>query len=91
MKRRKANNHGKGNVKAQRRNRKINNRGIRRLRDEFLMIDGNFTHFPVAFCSHYDGYITNNMLLRHNCMCKCEGGICPKLEIMKDVAEQITN
>lgn len=59
--------HGKGDRPAQKKRRRQNNKNTERRNDTYQMIDGNFTHYPVAYCFHYNGYMTNNMVQRHGC------------------------
>jgi hypothetical protein len=61
-------NQGRGDRKAQKKRRRMNNAGIARQKEPVLMIDGNLTHYPVGFCQYYKGYLTNNMAERHKCL-----------------------
>lgn len=40
------------------------------------MIDGNWTHYPVAYCHRYKGVLTRNMMNTH----KCNERNCHKLD-----------
>lgn len=72
---------GKGDRSAQKRRRRNNNKHVEYQDNLYLMIDGNFTHVPVAYCSHYKGYVTQNMLMRH----ECDKRNCPRLKMLKDI------
>jgi len=72
---------GKGDRSAQKRRRRRNNKHVEYQDNLYMMIDGNFTHFPVAYCSHYHGYVTQNMLMRH----ECDNRNCPRLKMLKDI------
>lgn len=72
---------GKGDRSAQKRRRRNNNKHVEYQDNLYMMIDGNFTHFPVAYCSHYKGYVTQNMLMRH----ECDTRNCPRLKMLKDI------
>ena len=62
-----------GNVKAQRKRRKKMIRQVARLPDEYLLIDGNWSHYPVAYCKRKDAYITQGLINTHRCdKRKCE-------------------
>lgn len=75
------NHKGKGDRSAQKRRRRRNNKHVEYQDNLYMMIDGNFTHFPVAYCSHYHGYVTQNMLMRH----ECDNRNCPRLKMLKDI------
>lgn len=73
------NNRGKGNVVEQRRRHIINNIGVKYQPEQYIMIDNNYTHYPYAFCARYQGFLTRNMSLVHN----CEGSHCDKFTLYK--------
>lgn len=75
-------NNGRGNRKEQFKRRRRNNKDVP-LRDEhYEMIDGNMTRRPVGYCSRYRGYLTQNMQLRHNCLCRN----CPRFKEIEEMA-----
>lgn len=78
---------GKGDRSAQKRRRRRNNKHVEYQDNLYMMIDGNFTHFPVAYCSHYHGYVTQNMLMRH----ECDNRNCPRLKMLKDIQMKETH
>lgn len=57
----------RGNVKAQRRRHRENNKGVARLDGYYLTIDGNPTYQPFAYCKYYQGYLTRNQSILHKC------------------------
>lgn len=50
--------------------RRKNNRTSPKREELFLMIDGNYTHQPAAYCTYHKGFLTGNMEQRHGCMKK---------------------
>lgn len=46
--------------------REANKNVIRQL-DKYVMIDGNYTHYPVAYCRYRRGYVTEALKQVHNC------------------------
>jgi hypothetical protein len=62
----------------QRKRRKRNNKDVERQKEEYVMIDGNITHYPYAYCRWHKGYMTKNMMKRHGCDEKC----CQRLETL---------
>ena len=64
---------GKGNTKAQRKRRKINNRGIPKQDKDYRLVDGNYSNQPYAYCCYHKGYMTKNQTTLHKCNKKnCE-------------------
>ena len=62
-----------GNVKAQRKRRKQMKKNTPRSPDEFLLIDGNWSHYPVGYCCRKQGYLTAGLINTHRCnKRKCE-------------------
>lgn len=57
----------KGNKKEQRKRRKKMYREMARSPDEFLLIDGNWSHFPYAYCKRKDAYLTLGLADTHRC------------------------
>lgn len=64
------NNHGRGNVKAQRkrRNRRIRSNLPPRQPVAVQLIDGNFTHYPTAYCRTHQAYLTKGLEDTHRCV-----------------------
>lgn len=59
---------GKGNKRAQRQRRRERRHLQPAYRqDEYMLIDGNITHYPVAYCKRKRGYLTVGLLQVHNC------------------------
>ena len=79
---------GKGNIKAQRKRRrnrlKMYPKGIWR-EAEYELIDGNFSHFAVAFCENYSGYLTIGLMDTHG----CERRNCKKLRSLEQVEQKL--
>lgn len=75
MKKTLKNNHGKGNIKAQRKRRKerLKNRPPK-AEELFLLIDGNYSFYPVAFCKYHGAYMTQGLCDIH----RCEKRKCPR-------------
>lgn len=61
-------NRSKGNRKAQR-ERRYERRKLRpeRQKEEHILIDGNFSFFPVAYCKYYQAWLTVGLLETHRC------------------------
>lgn len=61
-------NDGKGNRKAQkkRRHERLKNRP-ERLEEEYLLLDGNYSHYPVAYCRRKKAYLTQGLTDTHRC------------------------
>lgn len=58
----------KGNRKAQNR-RRYERRRLRpeRQKEKHILIDGNFSFFPVAYCEHYHAFLTVGLMEVHRC------------------------
>ncbi len=72
---------GKGKIKLQRKRRRYRAKKVTKpIKQEnlFQCIDGNMTYYPAAFCTHYCGYLTANMMLVH----RCKKRRCKKLEML---------
>jgi len=54
----------------QQKRRRCNNRDVLYCENLFLMIDGNETHYPYAYCKHYRGYLTKSLAITHRCEAK---------------------
>ena len=79
----------KGNIKAQRKRRKKRKKFLKPgdyFNDEFELIDGNFTHYPVAYCNHYGRFLTAGLIHTH----RCRQRNCKKLRSLEQV-EQMLN
>lgn len=61
-------NHSKGNRKAQR-ERRYERRKLRpeRQKEKHILIDGNFSFFPVAYCKYYQAWLTVGLMQVHRC------------------------
>lgn len=61
-------NKSKGNRKEQKRRRKerLKNRP-ERAAVSYRLIDGNFSHYPVAECKCHGGYLTQGLIDTHRC------------------------
>lgn len=62
--------YGRGDRKAQRKRHKYNNKGVPALDEEYLLIDGNYSNRPYMYCCYYQGYLTKNLTIRHDCESK---------------------
>ena len=49
---------------------------VKRTKYDYQMIDGTWTHYPVAYCHRYKGVLTRNMMNTH----KCNERNCHKLD-----------
>lgn len=58
---------GKGDRRAQQRRRRQNNKNTPILEDEYMLIDGNYSNRPIAYCCYHKGFMTNNQVILHNC------------------------
>ena len=70
----------RGNKRQQQRNRRRNNRGVPKLDQTFILIDGNPTYQPFGYCWYHQGYLTRNQAIRHRCLDKH----CKRFETFKD-------
>ena len=62
-----------GNVKAQRKRRKEMKKNVPRAPDEYLLIDGNWSHYPYGYCRRKGAYLTQGLVNTHRCdKRKCE-------------------
>jgi hypothetical protein len=61
-------NRSKGNRKAQR-ERRYERRKLRpvRQKEKHILIDGNFSFHPVAYCEHYHAFLTVGLMEVHRC------------------------
>ena len=50
--------------------------------DYYTSIDGNPLKNPTAYCTHYHGYLSENLIRVHRCR-KKHGGACARLQNMK--------
>ena len=61
---------GKGNIKRQRERRRSRRKYRNKddyYNDEFELIDGNYTHYPVGFCDHYERFLSAGLVQTHRC------------------------
>lgn len=61
------------------RKRRRKTKGVKRQQLQYQLIDGNMSYYPVAFCSRYDGWLTNAMIEVHGCRDK-NGKCCCRFE-----------
>lgn len=61
-------NRSKGNRKAQR-ERRYERRKLRpkRQKEKHILIDGNYSFFPAAYCKHYQAWPTVGLMQVHRC------------------------
>ena len=59
---------GKGNIKEQRKRRKERLKDSVRMEDTFELIDGNWSFYPVAYCTSHGGYLTQGLVDTHRCI-----------------------
>ena len=63
------NNHGKGNRDAQKKRRKERLKNRPPKQDQrFLLIDGNWSHYPEGFCVYHCAFMTQGLLDTHRCV-----------------------
>lgn len=61
-------NHNKGNRKAQMKRRYERKKARpKRQKEKHLLIDGNFSFYPAAYCKHYQAWLTVGLLETHRC------------------------
>lgn len=63
------NSNGKGNRKAQRKRRKerLKNRPPKQ-KEKVLLIDGNFSFYPDAYCKWHGAFLTQGLIDTHRCL-----------------------
>lgn len=60
--------HGKGNKKAQNKRRRERRKNLPPKQSEkFELIDGNFSHYPAAYCWYHGSYLTQGLMDAHRC------------------------
>ena len=80
----KMNNHGKGNRKRQRKRRNARKKNLPPKQEKkVLVIDGNLSYYPVAYCYYHDAYVTQGQLDTH----RCKQRHCKRLEMIVPVAK----
>lgn len=57
-----------GNVKAQRKRRKKMQKQVQRAPNDYLLIDGNYSFYPYAFCKRKGAYLTMGLANTHKCV-----------------------
>jgi hypothetical protein len=58
----------KGNIKAQRKRRRERRKNLPPKQKEACeLIDGNWSHYPVAECLYHKGFLTNGLVDTHRC------------------------
>lgn len=61
-------NHNKGNRKAQMKRRYERKKARpKRQKEKHVLIDGNFSFYPAAYCKHYQAWLTVGLLETHRC------------------------
>ncbi|MBQ8218438.1 MAG: hypothetical protein IJZ79_01475 [Bacilli bacterium] len=58
---------GRGNRHAQQKRRRKYNKNIPELEEEYMLIDGNYSRRPAAYCCFHRGYLTGNQIHLHKC------------------------
>lgn len=59
---------GKGNLKAQNKRRRQRMKNLPPYqKDKYQLIDDNFTHYPVAYCTRYKGWLSVGLMDVHGC------------------------
>lgn len=77
---------GKGNLKRQRKRRRQRRKYRKEyFNDEFELIDGNFTHYPVAFCEHYERFLSAGLIQTH----RCRNRKCKKLLSLEQIEQKL--
>lgn len=82
----------KGDIKRQRQRRRQRSKSLPvRLDNEVELIDGNYTHYPVAYCGIHRAYLSQGLRDTHRCLQRhCKGyRICR--EHIIDVTGEVTN
>lgn len=71
---------GKGNIRKQRQRRRelVQSRPPKQ-GESYELIDGNLSHYPVAFCRFHYGYMTEGLIATH----KCRARHCPMLKTLE--------
>lgn len=57
----------KGKIQDQRKRYKKMKKEVARAPDEYLLIDGNWSHYPYAYCSRKHAYLTKGLCSTHHC------------------------
>lgn len=67
--------HGKGNKKAQNKRRRERRKHLPPKQPEkVVLIDGNLSYYPIAYCAVHGGYLTVGLADTHRCVKrKCNG------------------
>lgn len=72
---------GNGNRKRQQQRRRERSKRLPpNQEDKFLLIDGNFSYYPVAECGYHGGYLTLGLAEIH----RCRERHCPRYKVMYD-------
>lgn len=66
---------GKGNRKAQQQRRRERLKYLPKRQDEkHELIDGNWSHYPVAYCACHSAFLTQGLIDTHRCVQRhCSG------------------
>ena len=62
----------------QQRRRRKNYRESLKTDDYVVLITGEDSKYPCAYCTHYCGFLTLNLARLHKCECKNKGQCCPQ-------------
>lgn len=68
-------NRGRGNIKAQRKRQKERRKHLpQKQKQKVMLIDGNLSYYPTAYCRTHGGYLTEGLINTHRCeKRKCVG------------------
>jgi len=61
--------HGNGNKEAQKKRRRERMKHLPKKQPErVLLIDGNYSYYPIAYCSRYGAFLTEGLANTHRCV-----------------------
>lgn len=68
-------NHGKGNKKAQNKRKRERRKHLPpKQQEKVVLIDGNLSYYPIAYCAIHGAYLTEGLVDTHRCVKrKCNG------------------
>lgn len=62
-------NRGRGNIKAQRKRKRERRKHLpKKQAEKVLLIDGNLSYYPIAYCSRYGAFLTEGLADTHRCL-----------------------
>jgi len=69
------NHHNKGDRKAQRKRQRERRKHLpQKQTQKVMLIDGNLSYYPIAYCRVHGGYLTEGLIDTHRCTKrKCDG------------------